>query len=529
MKRYQASLLSLSFLLLCVGITTPVVASSTNIFLNVGVCNVNGVCEDLIGETTLTCAQDCPPPVATSTPTTTPPTTSAPSGPSSSSNGQAPVFLKYVDTPSTKEVTSSSVLNSISNSGIIKTNKIVGTVTIAPYEDRAIINFSTAMPSLASLSWGKSGLYEIGSTADSQYRTKFSITLDNLFSNTRYYYGINLKDTSGKIIHLEGSFVTATSPDLTPPPPPTDFKFAYGTDHIVLKWTNPQDMGFDSVRLVRSPFFYPKTLLDGKVVYEGSGNYVTDSSVEDGKKYFYSLFAKDHAGNISDPAIIAITFKKNVEIMDPLFQKDPLLKNNEPYVFTSQISDTSNSHTNLTYNTFCTQSAALMGLSNTDTHPEISAYDGATIQFIQDNTLVHGSSSRFIINQHQLNIHVAATPFTKQGDTSMALCLRGDNIGDNEGYLFNYDAGRQIFNLDLPMLSTFSSYHFYIGMLEYKGEEKILSKGVFSFGTSTDSTDTRQSTRALQDASDFNNQMVIVIAGLVSLLYGFIVFRKKNK
>lgn len=72
---------------------------------------------------------------------------------------------------------------------------------------------------------------------------------------------------------------------------------------IDLSWKNPPDPDFDLVRIVRSETFFPSNPFEGIVVYEGRGTATTDTNVREGVTYYYSIFARDKAGNFSEGSI----------------------------------------------------------------------------------------------------------------------------------------------------------------------------------------------------------------------------------
>lgn len=69
--------------------------------------------------------------------------------------------------------------------------------------------------------------------------------------------------------------------------------------NVEITWQNPLDADFDTVRITRSTTAYQRDPYEGRVVYEGHGNFVIDKNTEDGLKYYYAIFARGSRGNYS--------------------------------------------------------------------------------------------------------------------------------------------------------------------------------------------------------------------------------------
>jgi hypothetical protein len=59
---------------------------------------------------------------------------------------------------------------------------------------------------------------------------------------------------------------------------------------VEIAWQNPLDVDFDTVRITRSTTAYPRDPFEGRVVYEGGGNFVIDKNVQEGVKYYLRNF-----------------------------------------------------------------------------------------------------------------------------------------------------------------------------------------------------------------------------------------------
>lgn len=90
--------------------------------------------------------------------------------------------------------------------------------------------------------------------------------------------------------------------DMTPPAPVSLLNITESTNNTVnLSWSNPADVDFSGVVVVRSTNSMPQHVTDGDVVYTGTGTTYIDNSVSEGKLYYYSLFSFDSVPNYSAP------------------------------------------------------------------------------------------------------------------------------------------------------------------------------------------------------------------------------------
>ncbi|MEW6087760.1 MAG: FG-GAP-like repeat-containing protein [bacterium] len=79
----------------------------------------------------------------------------------------------------------------------------------------------------------------------------------------------------------------------------TELNSIQGNGFAKLKWINPDERDFLTVKIVRNEFEYPKNSGDGIVVYEGVDTAYTDINLTNERKYFYAVFLTDAEGRIS--------------------------------------------------------------------------------------------------------------------------------------------------------------------------------------------------------------------------------------
>ena len=81
-------------------------------------------------------------------------------------------------------------------------------------------------------------------------------------------------------------------------------------EDVVLAWTNPTHVDFDSVEIRMSTTAFPSSETEGSAVYSGTGTSVTLAGVSVGD-YYYSIFTKDSSGNWSEGATMNISVSQD--------------------------------------------------------------------------------------------------------------------------------------------------------------------------------------------------------------------------
>lgn len=81
---------------------------------------------------------------------------------------------------------------------------------------------------------------------------------------------------------------------------------------VSLTWSNPVDMNFSLIRMVRNAAQPPASASDGQVVFEGSGVFAVDSGLTPGT-YHYAAFALNEDGIAAEPARLVVTLKADAD------------------------------------------------------------------------------------------------------------------------------------------------------------------------------------------------------------------------
>lgn len=267
-------------------------ADDVNVQLIVQGCNNNNVCEPGSGETIGNCPNDCIQVVAP---------------PAGGGGGGGGGGTETVIPPNT-----------------------ISEVSVYPDTTSAIISWKTSFVTVGTLVWGATVEYESGSVSEINYTLVHRVKIENLIPGQKYFYRIDAQDTRARVATAGPlEFTTKTEPDTRPPSNVRNLTGTVQGDVIQLVWVNPSDPDFAGVRVMRSETGFPLDPLQGRLVYEGTGNYFSDSNIVLGKTYYYTVFARDIAGNSSSGSVVMVIYKKEsqVVVIEPFPQPTP--SNNE--------------------------------------------------------------------------------------------------------------------------------------------------------------------------------------------------------
>ncbi|MEK7641509.1 MAG: hypothetical protein AAB365_00780 [Patescibacteria group bacterium] len=212
---------------------------------------------------------------------------------------------------------------------------ILSNINATPAQRSAVVSFSTNQATQAKVYWGTTAEYELGSISGLFYDVNHAVTIDSLVPGTQYFFRVEVVNSIGAMKSAEGSFETLSVVQQEVLTNVTGFKATPRTSDIALSWKNPSQSIFDSVRIVRSDKFFPRDIYDGQVVYEGRAQNHVDADVRIGTTYYYTIFARDTAGNYSSGALAKARIAPAGEIVispdstDP-FIGIPVLENVDP-------------------------------------------------------------------------------------------------------------------------------------------------------------------------------------------------------
>lgn len=185
-------------------------------------------------------------------------------------------------------------------------NVLITDIHTTPDVNSTVVSWKTSRITVGTLVWGTTRDYEAGTISEISYTSDHNIKIEGLKPNTKYFFRIDAQDTRQIVTRVEGmEFSTLEKPNFELPENVSHLTATPQKDSIQLLWTNPRDPDFTEVRITRSTTFFPKDSFEGKVVYEGQGNYTTDFDVKPGVTYYYSVFTKNKRGVFSSGAVAA--------------------------------------------------------------------------------------------------------------------------------------------------------------------------------------------------------------------------------
>jgi len=182
----------------------------------------------------------------------------------------------------------------------------ISMVSVTKSETEAEVSWQTNQFATSVIFWGETLEYEIGSLSSSVPSSDHKFTITGLSSGKKYYYRIESTNASGQRAGLVGETLrTNVISDLKAPANVTNLGSVAVLNGAEITWHNPSDSDLAGVKVVRSETFYPISVNDGDVIYDGLGESLIDQ-LQNEKIYFYSVFSYDLSGNYSSGALIAV-------------------------------------------------------------------------------------------------------------------------------------------------------------------------------------------------------------------------------
>ena len=223
-----------------------------------GNCNNDGICE--AGETPATCPVDCAPP--------------------RTSGG-------YTSIP---------------------TNIYIYDLLVEPDFESANISWKSSVSTLSAIKWGETTEVKEGTLHSVIFARDHKVQLIDLKPGTMYYFTIESTDVNGKTnINPPVYFFTKFEKNTAFPLSPRNVKASSDIPGITISWQNPPDPNFSYVRIMRYEDHFRGDPFLGKLIYEGTAEKFLDKDVIAGKKYFYTLFARDTDGSFSTGVGVSAT------------------------------------------------------------------------------------------------------------------------------------------------------------------------------------------------------------------------------
>lgn len=186
-------------------------------------------------------------------------------------------------------------------------------VVVTPGYSTSSIYVKTPFPARFEIRWGRTASYELGYVATEAYRRDYTAYITDLEPGTLYEYEIIGYTPYGRQnVVKRGQFTTLSSFDLLPPANVSEFFGIANGSNVDLSWKLPVDTDVSFVRIVRNHIGFPLDPNDGSVVYQGTGENMTDWSIL--SRYspvYYTAFVYDASGNVSSGAVVVV-YARNI-------------------------------------------------------------------------------------------------------------------------------------------------------------------------------------------------------------------------
>ncbi len=181
--------------------------------------------------------------------------------------------------------------------------------TIQPAQHSVSLAWRTNTNTRYTLQWGRTTSYELGSVSTNIYNQDHETSIQNLEPGTKYWYMIT--STNGRGVNQvtkQGDFMTLPMIQTSEARNVRNVVATVSGVDVSLRWQNPWLAEGSKIRVVRSHLFYPVSLNDGALVYEGWGSAVTDTAaLVAHSPLYYTIFVIDVNGLTSSGAVVKVS------------------------------------------------------------------------------------------------------------------------------------------------------------------------------------------------------------------------------
>lgn len=179
----------------------------------------------------------------------------------------------------------------------------ISVVQLGPTE--VTLSWGTSRAATTELRYGRTNLYELGHLSrDLAPALAHQLTITGLQPQTVYHVQVVARDGDGFMAQSgDYVFITGELPDTAPPPNVSALRIVAGDAQLQLTWVNPDAVDFAGVVVVRRDGRAPASPDDGTVVARLRDDYLLDVGLENGRRYFYGIFAFDRFGNFASGAL----------------------------------------------------------------------------------------------------------------------------------------------------------------------------------------------------------------------------------
>ncbi len=196
---------------------------------------------------------------------------------------------------------------------------------VTPERESSLISWETYGPTRYTIRFGRTTAYDLGTVSSNVFNQQHETRLIDLEPGTRYFYIIEATDGRGVTRSIvTDSFTTLPQVYTDIPVNVQLFKGEVVGDDVHLLWHNPLLPPGAVVRIVRSHLYYPESIQDGALVFEGTAESVVDvGALAARSPQYYTAFVITEGGVVSSGAIVRVQHKvvvpshQNEEGSDP--------------------------------------------------------------------------------------------------------------------------------------------------------------------------------------------------------------------
>lgn len=173
-----------------------------------------------------------------------------------------------------------------------------------------------------------------------------TFTYIGLSPSTQYHFALRIHEPHGQVSHVSKEVIGTThhapedpndpeAPTGPPPTPPQLITIRAMDSQVAFLWQHSSLLPVEKTVIVRKQGTYPSSPFDGEVVYEGDGSTFTDTGLQNGHVYLYSLFHLGPYGHFSAPLkVMAIPQEEVTQIS---LESRPVHHLTPIYLFTEEL------------------------------------------------------------------------------------------------------------------------------------------------------------------------------------------------
>ncbi len=331
--------------------------------------------------------------------------------------------------------------------------------------DGASIRWKTNENTSAHLYYGKTLSYEIGILEDHAGSLTYSHRIDirNLDENTVYNFQIRSSDSAGNQSIKDGYDFKTLSKKISLENV-SGFKAIAGDGKVALFWINPLIEDLDRIVISRSETFYPKSSGEGVIVYSGKDESFVDTDLDNGTKYYYSVFSFDLKGNISSGAVVSAVPSK---AESP--EKPPEAAPEEPVAPTEKPSESSS------------EKPEVPPPPPPEIPPEIEKITIDDYIFLQDGVKINLKEGKIEVDPgKEIIVSIDAKKIPEEVGSIMIILTREN---EEYSYLMKKDESRGIYSASIKLASS-GSFDLTIALLDKDNKIiKVISANVLPIPT----------------------------------------------